>query len=83
MMLATLVLGGGRYLDMSGEVVPAATTYSPADVEVQRSMDPGFDPDRAGAPGSPAVLTDENRAYWEKIARNGGHTLDELIAPQL
>ncbi|OZE03884.1 hypothetical protein CH255_19750 [Rhodococcus sp. 05-2255-2A2] len=80
MILPVLVLGAGRYLDVSGRVLPPERTYSAAEIAAHSVWDPGFDPEIAGAPGEPEVLAPERRAYWESVAARGGHSLRELLA---
>ncbi|OZF23958.1 hypothetical protein CH296_28365 [Rhodococcus sp. 14-2496-1d] len=79
MIVPVLVLGGGRYLDVSGIVVPAEHTFTDQDVRAQQIFDPEFDPDLAAAPGSPEKFTEERRPYWSQVAASGGYVLDELI----
>ncbi|OZD74886.1 hypothetical protein CH273_25705 [Rhodococcus sp. 05-339-2] len=81
MILPVLILGAGRYLDISGRVLKAERTYSAAEVAAHSVWDPGFDPVAAGAPGEPESLSPERRSYWESIAASGGHVLSELLAP--
>lgn len=78
MIVPVLLLGGGRYLTSFGEVVTGRDI--PADnVAVYQSIDPDYDPEADAAPGDPVRLTDENRARWAAIAREGGHDLADLI----
>ncbi|WLP91327.1 hypothetical protein [Gordonia sp. NB41Y] len=82
MILPVLALGGGRYLDMGGDVVVATRRYTHAQVAQQRAMDPDFDPELAGMAGA-TYLSDDEREYWERVARDGGHELSELLVPDL
>lgn len=79
-MLPHLVLGNYRYLDVFGNIHPAAQTFTDEDIKFEFRLNPDFDPQAEAAPGSPQRLTAENRDYWEKAAAKGGHTLDELLA---
>lgn len=79
MIVPVLVLGAGRYLDVSGIVVPAERTYTAADIAAQQRLDPDFDAEVAAAPGSAEFLTENRRQYWSDVAASGGHDLDTLI----
>jgi len=74
-----LILGGGRYLGMSGEI--AESNLSSADIDQYRTIFPDFDADTEGAPGPPERLTDGNRGYWTDVASRAGLRLDSLLAP--
>lgn len=83
MILPVLVLGGGRYLTMTGDVVPARRTFTAEEIELSRSLDPDWDAEIEAAPGDGVLLTDDRREFWDDCARAGGHTLDELLAVNL
>ncbi|QWY82282.1 hypothetical protein SEA_PHISHY_8 [Gordonia phage Phishy] len=83
MILPVLVLGDGRYLTLAGEVVEARRSFTAEEAELYRSLSADWDPELAAAPGDGVRLTDERRAQWEESARRGGHTLSELLVPDL
>lgn len=78
MIEPVLVLGSGRYLTIDGAIIRGRTIPA-VEVEFGRSLDADFDAETAAAPGDPVTLTGANRAYWEGIARTGGHSLADLI----
>lgn len=81
MILPVLVLGGGRYLTLAGEVVEARRTFTAEETKLCRSLSPDWDSELGAAPGDGVRLTDDCRAQWEESARRGGHILSELLVP--
>lgn len=83
MILPVLVLGGGRYLTMTGDVVPARRAFTDDEIALSESISPDFDAEIEAAPGDGVRLTDDRREYWADCARAGGHDLDALLAVDL
>ncbi|QTF81739.1 hypothetical protein SEA_BEEGEE_36 [Gordonia phage BeeGee] len=83
MVLPVLVLGGGRYLTLTGEVVEARRQFTAEEAELCRTLSPDWDPELEAAPGDAVRLTDDRRSQWEESARRGGHALSELLVADL
>ncbi|OLT33654.1 hypothetical protein BJF84_21200 [Rhodococcus sp. CUA-806] len=92
MILPVLLLDDGRYLTLSGEVLPAVqmvadarkrvfTTAAGARVErPPLYADREWDAQRELAPGPVVTLAESKVERWEKAAQRGGLVLAELTA---